>query len=196
MRKKWVKFWKGVYIFAFGIRTFLIGNLIFDIWPATMYQLSAMHFGKDSPRRGRAILSLFYCYLCAIVTIFELFLMFHVSHRISILNEQKEEEILQRVKTRQKEIEMEEDEKKLQVKDERVADVPVDVNAIEMMNFNEGIEEKKNPVVIPSLKNMMSKNKIEKKNLDELEKTGKKSEETGDKDKDKENDPNTKSNFF
>lgn len=90
MQEKWVKFWKGVYVFAFGIRTFLIGNLIFDVWPPAIYQIASMHFGGENPRKTRAAFSLIYCYLCALVSIFEPFLMFYVSDRISILKEKNE----------------------------------------------------------------------------------------------------------
>lgn len=89
MAEKWVEFWKGIYVLAFGVRTFLVGNFLFDMWPASLYQLSTMKFSKDSPRRGRAIISLLFSYLCALITILELFIMFNVSKRISIMREKQ-----------------------------------------------------------------------------------------------------------
>lgn len=95
---KWKKFWEGVSVLAFGIRTFLIGNLLFDMWPASLYQISMMHFGSDKEFRARASLSLFFAYLTAMVSILEMFVMFYVSHRISILNEERKIEIENEIK--------------------------------------------------------------------------------------------------
>lgn len=71
------------------------------MWPASVYQLSTMHLSGPKRKRGRAILSLIFSYLCALVTILELFIMFYVSKRISILQKEAEEE---EKKERQKEI--------------------------------------------------------------------------------------------
>lgn len=93
MSEKWKKIWKGVAVLSFGIRTFLIGNLLFDMWPACIYQISMMKFGKDNPKPGRAAFSLILAYISGLITILEMFVMFYVSHRISVFDEKKKNEI-------------------------------------------------------------------------------------------------------
>lgn len=164
MNEKWVKFWKGIYVLAFGIRTFLIGNLIFDMWPASIYQLTAMHFGKNNRKKARAILSLCYAYLTALVSIIELFVMFFVSHRIKIIKAKEAEEI--RVNVNQgKEIIKNEKEKQ----EKKIMDVFHDQNINrESFNYRMDIDEgEKNKLPI-SKKISMTKT-LSKDNKDENE---------------------------
>ena len=73
--------------FVFGLRTFVIGFLIFDVWPASIYQISVFDPQSAGDRRFRVYMSLLLSYVVLMITIAEVFIMFYTSRRAFIPKE-------------------------------------------------------------------------------------------------------------